>query len=255
MKIRYYVIFSILCLVGIVLLWVRAASIPSISLWYTMVGDLASALLICGAISLLQEIFTNDESFRKMMNLFKISEAVKDSGLTDIKTDSNDYNFKTLIRESENFYTIMNDVLRWVETNSPVLVERFGHKGYTTEFYFVNPDGAFAPALAIKTACELQSLKDKIHQSVLTIKETYERSEKKGIVKIYYLKNYPTQSIFYTDHTVVVTTYQTSCGRNVVPLYEYRYSKRETNIAKYLYNDLDNVRNESDLIFDSSRID
>lgn len=218
-----------------------------------MIGDLASALLICGAVSLLQEIFTNDESYRKIMNLFKVSEAVKDSGLNDIKTDSNDYNFKDLIRGSENFYTIMNDGLRWVETNSPALVERFSHKGYSTEFYFVDPEGAFAPALATKTARELQSLKEKIKQSVQTIKDTYERSRKQGVVKIYYLKNYPTQSLFYTDNTVIVTSYQTSCGRNIVPLYEYRYSKRETNIAKYLYNDLDNVRNESKLIFDSSQ--
>lgn len=253
MKIRYYVIFSILCLMGILLLWVRAGYIDNTSLWYTMIGDLASALLICGAVSLLQEIFTNDESYRKIMNLFKVSEAVKDSGLTDIKTDSNDYNFKDLIRDSENFYTIMNDGLRWVETNSPALVERFSHKGYSTEFYFVDPEGAFAPALATKTARELPSLKEKIRQSVQTIKDTYERSRKQGVVKIYYLKNYPTQSLFYTDNTVIVTSYQTSCGRNIVPLYEYRYSKRETNIAKYLYNDLDNVRNESKLIFDSSR--
>ena len=159
MKIRYYVIFSILCLMGILLLWVRAGYIDNTSLWYTMIGDLASALLICGAVSLLQEIFTNDESYRKIMNLFKVSEAVKDSGLTDIKTDSNDYNFKDLIRDSENFYTIMNDGLRWVETNSPALVERFSHKGYSTEFYFVDPEGAFAPALATKTAKELPSLK------------------------------------------------------------------------------------------------
>lgn len=238
---------------GILLLWVRAGYIDNTSLWYTMIGDLASALLICGAVSLLQEIFTNDESYRKIMNLFKVSEAVKDSGLTDIKTDSNDYNFKDLIRDSENFYTIMNDGLRWVETNSPALVERFSHKGYSTEFYFVDPEGAFAPALATKTARELPSLKEKIRQSVQTIKDTYERSRKQGVVKIYYLKNYPTQSLFYTDNTVIVTSYQTSCGRNIVPLYEYRYSKRETNIAKYLYNDLDNVRNESKLIYDSSQ--
>lgn len=253
MKIRYYVIFSILCLMGILLLWVRAGYIDNTSLWYTMIGDLASAFLICGAVSILQEIFTNDESYRKIMNLFKVSEAVKASGLTDIKTDSNDYNFKDLIRNSENFYTIMNDGLRWVETNSPALVDRFSHKGYSTEFYFVDPEGAFAPALATKTKRELQSLKEKIKQSVQTIIDTYERSRKQGVVKIYYLKNYPTQSLFYTDNTVIVTSYQTSCGRNIVPLYEYRYSKRETNIAKYLYNDLDNVRNESKLIFDSSQ--
>ena len=253
MKIRYYVIFSILCLMGILLLWVRAGYIDNTSLWYTMIGDLASALLICGVVSLLQEIFTNDESYRKIMNLFKVSEAVKDSGLTDIKTDSNDYNFKDLIRDSENFYTIMNDGLRWVETNSPALVDRLSHKGYSTEFYFVDPEGAFAHALATKTKRELQSLKEKIKQSVQTIIDTYERSRKQGVVKIYYLKNYPTQSLFYTDNTVIVTSYQTSCGRNIVPLYEYRYSKRETNIAKYLYNDLDNVRNESKLIYDSSQ--
>ena len=96
-------------------------------------------------------------------------------------------------------------------------------------------------------------MKEQIKQSVQTIKDTYDRSEKHSVVKIYYLKNYPTQSLFYTDNTVIVTTYQTSCGRNIVPLYVYRYSKRETNIAKYLYNDLDNVRNESMLIFDSSQ--
>ena len=94
----------------------------------------------------------------------------------------------------------------------------------------------------------LEELQNKIRQSVSQLEATYNRTEKKGELKIYYLKNYPTQTLFYSDDSVVVTPYQVSSGRATIPLYEYLYEEGHNSIASHLFNDLKNVRRESKLI-------
>lgn len=254
MKTSNYIVLSILVIVSLVLLWVQSKFIQHSSDWYSVIGNLASALLVCGVISFLQEIIIRKETDSKMAEMFSISTSVKESGLRNILTNSNVFIYTTLLNESNVFYAILNDGLRWTETNSAALTDRFNKKNTITEFFLVDPDGAFLPALAKKTEKTEDELKTKIRQSISTLKSIYDKSEKKGTIRIYLLKNYPTQSIFYTDRSVIVTTYQTSCGRNTVPLYEYKYRKDETNIAKYLYKDLDNVRLESKKILDSDNV-
>ncbi len=182
------------------------------------------------------------------MTAFNISTAIKKSGLVDIKTDSAQFDFSDIILGSEKFVAIMNDGLRWVGNNSPRLETRFNKRSSITDFYFVNPQSDFCKALANKTNVSLDSLKNKIFQTIELLESTYNKSEKKGSLRIFFLKNYPTQSIFYTENTVIVTPYQTSSGRNIIPLFVYHYKENIDSIGTYLHNDLQNVRLESLLI-------
>ena len=62
------------------------------------------------------------------------------------------------------------------------------------------------------------------------------------------MKNYPTQTLFYSEDRVIVTPYQTSSGRSIIPLYEYEYEDEDISIASHLFEDLKRVRKESILI-------
>lgn len=255
MKKNSWIIALILIAIGFALLLVQLKCFKPETFWYSVSGNAASVILICGVLGLLEEVISKKDRDGQLRELFGISTAIKESGLLDIKIDSQDYSYSQLLQDSDVFYTIMNDGLRWVNTYSTQLKKRFSNKSKVTEFFFVDPKGCFADALAQKTSRTRDSLKNKIEETVSLLSDLYcKQSTKEGSLKIYYLKNYPTQSIFYTDNIIITTSYQTSCGRNTVPLFVYKYDKASTNIAKFLYNDLDNVRKESRLYFDSESI-
>ncbi|MBK9730022.1 MAG: hypothetical protein IPO83_01835 [Chitinophagaceae bacterium] len=112
----------------------------------------------------------------------------------------------------------------------------------------MDPETEFCISLATKTGIQVQDLQNKIHQTVKLLTTTYDRSSKKGKLNIYYLKNYPTQTIFLTEDKIVVTPYQVASGQNVIPLFEYDYNENKKSIGYHISTDIDNVRIESKII-------
>lgn len=216
--------------------------------WSTFFGNVGSAVLICGLLTLFQNLITKKYDDDNLKHLLGISSSIKHSHLKTILTDSSKYNFGSVITKSADFSVIINDGLRWVGNNSNSLEKRFNRKNTETEFFLVDPNSDFCKALANKTERSVDDLKNKIEQSISQIETTYNKTEKKGSLKIYLLKNYPTQTLFYADDVVIVTPYQTSSGRSVIPLYEYEYNEGDTSIASHLFQDLKLVRKESSLI-------
>lgn len=204
--------------------------------------------LISGTLELLHKVILRKEEEKELEDLFGVSLAIRQSGLNTIMTNSTNYNYSTIISESSDFSVIINDGLRWIGNNSQLLEDRFSKRSTNTEFYFVDPDGLFAEALAQKTSVELAFLKSKINQSISLLESTYEKSQKQGELKIFLLKNYPTQTLFYSEKKVIITPYQTSGGRATIPLYEYKYSEGYESIGNHYKDDLEKVRNESRLI-------
>lgn len=216
--------------------------------WSTFFGNVGSAVLICGLLSLFQILITKKFDDDNLRHLLGISSSIKTSRLKTIMTNCADYNYKEIITKSADFSAIMNDGLRWVGNNTPLLEKRFNRKNTETDFYLVNPDSDFCKALANKTNITEDELQNKIKQTVSLIETTYNRSEKKGQLRVYYLKNYPTQTLFYSEDRVIVTPYQTSSGRSIIPLYEYEYEEGDVSIASHLFDDLKRVKAESKLI-------
>lgn len=251
--VKHYFILALIIIIGFALFLIQAWCCSPAGFWYNAIGNIASALLISGTLSLLHRIFLKVDEERKLITIFNISKAIQKSGLSHIETDSTQYHFTDLIKNSEKFFAIMNDGLRWVGNHSPALETRFNRKDTKTEFYLVDPSSDFCKALAIKTDVELEALKLKIIQTISLLESTYNKTQKKGTLHIYLLKNYPTQSIFYTEAKVILTPYQTSSGRNIIPLYEYNYKEDELSIGSYLYKDLERVRNESKLYSENGR--
>lgn len=242
-------IIVLLIVIGLICYLVQSFIDPDTNpFWNSFFGNVGSAVLICGLLSLLHNLITKKYEDDNLRNLLGVSVSIKTSKLKTILTDSSEYNYKDIITKSFEFHAILNDGLRWVGNNSAFLETRFNRKGSETEFFFVDPDGEFCKALAIKTDKTLEDLKSKINQSVQQLESTYNKSLKKGSLKIYYLKNYPTQTLFYTEDSVIVTPYQTSSGRSIIPLYQYEYNENDVSIASHLFKDLQNVRNESKLI-------
>lgn len=244
-----YIIWSIFIIAGLILFLIDNSL--SNEFWKNTIKSIAGAIMITGTFSVLHSLVEQKDEENFFANMFSISMAVKDSGLLDIKTDSKDYSFKSILNDSKTFTVILNDGRSWVQQNYTNLKERLDVNGTSTNFYLVDPNGLFIPALAKKTNYEQDKLKDKINECVTLLKRIYDESQKKGTLTISFLKNYPTQSLFFADNKVIVTPYQVACGRNTVPVYVYSYKNGQETIGQFLFRDLKNVKAESRMIWNN----
>lgn len=244
-----YIVWSVFIIVGL-LLFIVGGKID-IQFWQDVVRGVAGALFISGTFSVLHSAIERKEEEAYLTRLFSISSSVKDSGLLDIMTDSKDYSFKSVLHDAVHFTAIMNDGRTWVLQHYADLKIRLNTNGSTTNFYLVDPDGPFIPALARKTNYDENRLREKIRESVANLKQLYADSEKKGTMTISYLKNYPTQSLYFADNRVIVSPYQIACGRNTVPAYVYSSESGRETIGAFLARDLRNVQAESRMIWNN----
>lgn len=242
---------SVLTIIGLLLFLIQSYWLKQHTFCYNAIGNIASAAAIGGLLSLIQQAILRKDEEQNLLKLFKISNSIRESGIEDIMTDSHEYAYRDMILKSKELHIIMNDGRHWVETNTPSLEIRFGIEGTLTEMFLVNPDSDFCKALALKTGYSLIDLKAKIELTVKMLNDAYSKSAKKGVLKIYYLKNYPTHTLFYSEDTIIETPYQTASGRNIVPLFKYNYTRGKTSIGDYLFKDLQNVQEESTLIYEN----
>jgi hypothetical protein len=77
------------------------------------------------------------------------------------------------------------------------------------------------------------------------LEDTYNNSEKKGQLKIYRLKTYPTRSIFLTEKVLVETPYQIASGRANIPVFVYRKVARHDSIFGFAKHDIESLRKEA----------
>jgi len=248
-----YIVFSFLCIAGLVVTLIQEAWAKQH--WsYPYLSQISSTLLVGGVLSLLYKIFIDRYTEKRLRELLRIHDSVDVSGLREVQLDSQNYNFSEFLARADVFEVVMNDGLRWIGNYSVELEKRFA-RGTSTSFFFADPAGLFLPALALKTGVAVEDLKSKIVQTEALLKETYQRSSKKGLLEIYHLKNYPTQSIFASEDHVVVTPYQCASGRRAIPLFIYEDNSDERCYVRDVKNDLKNVRNESKLVFSSAKLE
>lgn len=246
-----YIVWSFFIIVGLVL-FIADGKISN-QFWQDVIRAIAGSLFISGTFSVLHSALERKEEEDYFIKIFAISSSVKDSGLLDIMTDSRDYSFKSILRGAAHFTAIMNDGRTWVLQHYSDLQVRMDTKGYTTDFYLVDPDGPFIPALARKTKYGEEDLRNKIRESVDNIKQLYDGSSKKGNITISFLKNYPTQSVYFADDRVIVSPYQIACGRKKVPAYVYSCESGHETIGAFLASDLRNVQAESHMIWNNGK--
>ena len=242
---RQYVIASIMIIVGLLSMFLKG-KIPELSLWNQFLGDLSSAVLVSGLLSLLFKIFQDKENQSTLKRLLRIHDSVDELGLAVIESDVQSFSFINLIEDSNELSIIMNDGQRWVGNHSVSLTNRFNQKT-TTLFFTVDPDSCFVDVLANKTAIKTEQLKEKIRDSWTRLEQAYNNSEKNGILKIYRLKNYPTKSIFCSEKELLETPYQISSGRVKIPLYIYKKVSRKDSPYYFVKNDIDELIKESKL--------
>lgn len=141
-----------------------------------------------------------------------------------------------------------------MSNNSPQLQKRFSQEGLVTDLFLTDPDGLFLPALAKKTKVTPAELRDKLRQTVSIVTDAYTKSKQCGQLRIYAMSNYPTHATFCSKDKLIITPYQLSSGRRVVPLYVYVSSENADSRVLDAVEDIDRLRGESKLTYDSSEL-
>lgn len=244
---RTYVVASILIILGLLAIAYKG-TLPADSSIASYLGELASALLVGGLLSILFKVFQEKESEKNLRRLMRIHDSVDELGLTEILPESQAYNFTPLIENEEYLHIVMNDGLRWVGNNAVSLQGRFSKKGTTTEIFLLDPDANFTAEIAKKFSTSHADYKKKIESTWTQLLQLYQQSTKCGTLKIYKLKNFPTRSIFITENQLIETPYQTASGRAKIPVYVYRKVARTDSPFQFAQSDIQALRNEAAIV-------
>lgn len=242
---RTYVIASILIILGLASIAYKGNLQPGDAL-LPYLSDVSSALLVGGLLSLLFKLFQDKESESTLRRLLRIHDSVDELGLREILPEVQGYNFTPLIFGSDHLSVVMNDGLRWIGNNTVHLQERFSKKT-ETDFFLVDPDSSFVKSLAEKTSTTESDLSKKIHEAWQRIEDAYNHSSKKGVVRIYRIRTYPTKSMFFTEDALVETPYQTASGRASIPVFVYAKVARDDSPYFFAKNDIEAMRKEAAL--------
>ena len=242
---RGYVIASILIIAGLVAIAYKG-SLPLGAWQLPYLHDLSSALLVGGLLSLLFKVFQDKESEGNLRRLMRVHDSVDELGLVEIKAESQGYNFTEIIETADELAIVVNDGLRWVGNNTVALQIRFGKAG-TTEVFTVDPDSVFLESLASKVSLSKEEQQKKIRDTWKRLEETYNLSGKKGVLKVYRLKTYPTRSVFLTEDLLVEIPYQVASGRANIPAFAYRKVARKDSLYAFARRDIESTRKEATL--------
>lgn len=240
---RIYVIASVMIILGLISIAYKG-SLPPADWKVAYLGELSSALIVGGLLSLLFKIVQDKENETQLRRLLRIHDSVDELGLREILPESQGYNFTNLIENSGTLSIVMNDGLRWVGNNTVALQERFSKKS-VTEFFTVDPDSVFVESLAAKTGTTPDDLRKKIRDTWQRLENSYNNSTKQGVLKIYRLKTYPTRSIFLSANMLVETPYQIAAGRANIPVYEFCKVSRKDSPHAFAEHDIGEMRKES----------
>jgi hypothetical protein len=242
---RTYVIASVLIILGLISVAYKGSLHPGD--WkLPYLTDLSSALFVGGLLSLLFKLFLDKEKEANLRRLMRIHDSVDELGLSEIKSESQGFNFTELVETADDLSIIINDGLRWVGNNSVALQNRFGKRSLT-EVFTVDPDSTFVDSLSAKVSMTKDDINKKIKDNWKRLGDIHAKSEGKGTLRIFRLKTYPTRTMFITENQLIETPYQIASGRANIPLFVYHRVPRQDSVYEFARHDLEQIRKEATL--------
>lgn len=251
----YYIVFSILLIAGLLCI-IPVAYAKEQSWISTIFTNLSGTLTIGSALSILFKTFKDREDLQTLRRLFRLHDSVDDLGLCQIIPETQSFSYVDFLRNSSEIYILMNDGNRWVGNNSVELEKRFS-KATQTTIILISPNSPFLPILADKINVAKDSLAKKINDTMALLQESYNRSTKKGTLKIYGTNLFPTRSLFISENQLIETPYQTAKGRVNIPVFVYRKVENQACLWNFAMQDIKKIQDEAgtEIIFTSDSSD
>ncbi|AAK79873.1 membrane protein [Clostridium acetobutylicum EA 2018] len=204
-----------LATVGIILFLL--ANVIKNSFFNGVINNIASAVLISGIFSLIDNYLLKDSLVSLILDKVHIKEQIDETGLESMMPGIADINYKYYIKEAQNNIDIVHIYGRtWTSTNIEEVTDRLLNSDCCVRVVLVHPDSLFVPALEEHFGYEKGELKNLINEVSCSWKKKYNKKLQQGkkatksTFKLYYHKGQPTNAMYRIDDRIIVVQTKTT---------------------------------------------
>jgi len=229
--------------------------------WFaSILQELASILIISGAITVISEYFTKREY---LLEFYDIERRIKSSiltsenlehmgnfGVTDCYPDAGRYDFSRFISDSNTLTICVHDGRSWLSANIHPLRDHLMKPSTRTTFLILNPNGNYIPLLAdkigIKTDYQIEKIKDTCYQLI----DAYKSLPKPitSSISIYWVNLPIVNTMYISDKMAIIGTFNTSRTKGPMPLLTLSNLDNKNTFYHLINDDLQRLINDPDTI-------
>jgi hypothetical protein len=179
--------------------------------WPAIINHIGVAFIAGAGIALFEKLVVHRHIFHQLRELVGIRDSIASAGLEGVHSAGADNALSTIIRGSKRLRVVINYGGKWLAGNrANDFHTRFADPDARTEIYLLDPDGAYLPLLAAKQSDLPEKLRAKVNETMQTFVKFYEEGGHQGELRIYYITDYPTYSLYLGDDQVVISLYPIS---------------------------------------------
>lgn len=222
----------------------------------TSLQNVASALIIAGIFSLVNEYMLKDKLVELVLDKIHLKESIDKTGIVSILYNISDINYKTFIKGSTKKIDIVHVYGRtWTSNNLDDLREKYLSSSFNVEIrvILVSPDSPFIDGLAASYGTTTDELRKTIENMLNIWKELYHlktnrnHRKSKGSLKLYFHKGFPSHSLYRFDDKLIFVQSRLSKGKTkkLATMVTTKTGKQESLYNTFL-DDIDTLVQEAE---------
>ncbi|MBX3418089.1 MAG: hypothetical protein KF851_10840 [Pirellulaceae bacterium] len=225
--------------------------------WGVFLDHLAAAFIVVGLISISEKFLAEKEHTRQLLKYLNIHESVHHSGLHRSYIGADNADYTNIILKSKNLAIVFNDGKTWIgDRKFELLRQRLRNKSTITEVFLLRPEEEILKSIAQKTCVdgstledEIERTKEKINETVRSLKSLQKESEHHGKLSIRFILYYPMYTLCLGDDEGIVSLYTTSSWKTrEIPVLEIKKTDSNKSLYNFLKDDIERLRAQSDSI-------
>lgn len=173
-------------------------------------NNLASALIITGVFSIINEYMLKDKLVELILNKLQLKDSIDKTGIIEIYSDINEIDYGHLIKNSKQKIDILHIYARtWTNHNFEELKEKVQRSNVSIRVVLMSPESKLIPGLADHYGLSVEDLVKRIREVEEKWKELYLSKKQSGrkktqsTLKLYFSDYLPTYSIYRFDDRLV----------------------------------------------------
>lgn len=207
--VRLWVSAVLLFLVGIGFL--SLSQIEGVStFWTSTLNNIASALIITGVFSIINEYLLKDKLVELILSKLKLRETIDKTGITEIFSNINDIDYGYLIKHSKKSIDVLHIYARtWTNNNFDELRDKILRSNVRIRVVLLSPESKLVEGLSGHYQIPKDELINRIKEMELKwgelaeLKHQQGRKKTQSSIELYYSDYLPAYSIYKFDDQVV----------------------------------------------------
>jgi hypothetical protein len=190
--------------------------------WKAIIRNIASAILITGIFSLLNQYFLKDKLVELILNKLNLKQDIDRAGIESLFSGIDDIDYRYFFKKAKKNIDILHIYGRtWTNNNIDEITNKYLNSNCNIRVILLSPNSLFVPALADHYNsehynCTPGNLRDIIlevaNKWAEMVKKKHGRKSK-NFLKLYFHFGQPTNSIYRIDDRIIIVQTKTSKGK------------------------------------------